>query len=141
MHPVNSNDFGANGITMTYSVDGSTTTTGQIVRQISQNKYVVSPGPIGEAYVNTYVTVTLASTLAQVAKLPAFYGTILVNPVPVGTAPQENAYKLASRKVLTVQGNSYNWRKTTAVNPGEANIVGNWYTGPDAAGFKDKVNV
>jgi len=140
MHPVNSHDFGPEGMRIIYSTDGSTTVNGHIVKQIGDTKYVVAPGSISPSHANTYVTVTLATTLAQVGALPANTATIQVSPVPVGNSV-EHARKIFGRKLLTVEGNTYNWRKTTAVNPGECNVSGDWNTGPDSDGFSDTVNV
>jgi len=138
MHPVNSEDFGANGMTIYYSVDGSTTITGSIVKQVGDTKYIVAPaGQLHNAA--AYATITLATTTAQVTALPAHVGTVHV--MPFGTSTTEHAARIYSRKLVTVEGNQYNWRKTTASHPGECNVVGNWNTGPDASGFSDKVNV
>ncbi len=139
MHPVNSEDFGANGMQIVYSTDGSTTVTGHIVEQIGLTKYIVAPGAIGTAHKATYVQVVLATTPAQVAALPAGYGTIVVTPAVTGGT--QHARKIFGRKLLTVEGHTFNWRKTTAVHKGECNVAGNWDLGPDAAGFVDKVNV
>jgi hypothetical protein len=137
MHPINPNYFGSNGIIITYSLNGSNTVSGHIVEQLSQNQYIVAPGPIGLGYANTYATVTLATTTAQVAALPANCATIAVSVFGGGT---EHAMQLLGRKLTTVEGNTYQWFKTTASQTGQCNVSGNWITGPDAAGFYYRIN-
>ena len=145
MHPLNSDDFGVNGIQIIYN-DGTTANVhGHIVKQLGTSKYLVAPHAIAPANAASYVTVTLATTSAMVANvdggtLPANVGTILVT-VPANANAVEHAMKIATRKLNTVEGNTYNWRKTTAVASGECNVAGDWVTGADASGFSDKVNV
>jgi hypothetical protein len=137
MHPVNTDDFGLAGMLITYSVDGASTVSGHIVKQVGQTKYLVAPGAVGAAAKATFHKVRLARTAAEVANLPAGVGSILVSPV----GGNEHARKIFYRKLLTVEGHTYYWRKTTADQPGECNVAGNWFTGPDVNGFQHEVNV
>jgi len=111
--------FGANGIQIIYSTDGVSNTTGVIVKQIGLTKYLVSPAAIGATHKTTYTKVRLANTAAQVAHLPANVATIVVSPFGGGT---EHAKKIYSRKVLTVEGHTYNWREASASHIGESKI-------------------
>lgn len=138
MHPVNTNDFGLAGMRITYSVDGASTVAGHIVKQVGLTKYQVAPLAVDATAKATFHRVRLAKTAAEVAALPAGVGSIVVTPFG-GSA--EHARKIFYRKLLTVEGHTYYWRKTAADQPGECNVAGDWQTGPDAGGFAHKVNV
>lgn len=124
MHPLTNDFFGVHGMKIKYSLDGATTVDGHIVRQTATSRYIVAPGAIDAAHKSTYVKVRLARTPAEVAALPAHVGTITVTPF--GGGPVQHARKLLYRKLFTVEGHSFNWRKTAANEAGECNVAGDW---------------
>ena len=145
MHPVNSNDFGLTGMKIIYNDGTTANVSGHIVKQLGTTKYVVAPGGIDAANVSTYVTVSLATLSAHVANiaggsLPTNVGTIQV-VVPANSNAVEHAMKITTRKLTTIEGHTFNWRRTTASATNECNVVGDWNLSADADGFVNQVNV
>ena len=142
MHPLNSNDFGANGIIVNYTANGVTTVTGHIVKQLSTNRFVVTSGSVTNT--SSYVTITLATTLAQVSNLATNATSLTTSLGTIEVTNYNNtiehAFNIQSNKLQTIEGHTYAWHRTATTTPGTCTINGNWITGPDKSGFTKKIN-
>ena len=125
------------GDTLLFSTSNNALT-GSVHSQINQNTYIVYPtGQASNA--SAQATISLITSVSQIAPIPPGTGYFTVKPVIGGT---EHASNLQGKNVRTVEGNLYGWRKVSATsNPRHANITGNWNLGPDAAGFYLKINI
>ncbi len=101
MHPVNSHNFGSNGLTAVFN-NGSGVVSGYIVKQIGTNKFVVTDGTTTNGTLNTFIR-TLAQSVSDATSLPTTVFTINTYPVSTtGTgASLAVTYQLASAAVAT----------------------------------------
>lgn len=103
IHPRNFSSTSGSTIKINYH-NGSTATTGYIVKQMGTNKYKVTSN--GSAF----FIVQLAQTTGAATTLTAGYGTIQLTPY--GGGPTEYVKKLTSKRAMTTAGNVYSWGYT-----------------------------
>lgn len=100
LHPRNFKNTSGSSIKINYH-NGSTATTGYIVKQMGTDKYkVTSNGSV-------FFIVELAQTTDAAATLTAGYGTIVLTPY--GGGPVQYVKKLTSKRALTTAGNVFSW--------------------------------
>lgn len=102
MHPINSNNFGTNGIAIQF-YNGNATITGYIIKQTSTNKFIVTDGT------NVY-NVILANNLSNATSLGVdSTGLNQATIIVAGANGPEHVYKIYAKKVSTLEGNQYPW--------------------------------
>ena len=66
MHPLNSKHFGTSGMAVTF-YNGTTTTTGYIVKQTGQNRFTISDGTVTKTGLYLAPTTEIAESICTTA--------------------------------------------------------------------------
>lgn len=117
MHPVDSNFFGPNGISVIFN-NGTAVVYGYILKQTATTTYRVTDGTVT-------VFAKLATSLSQVSALPAGYMTILIGGNHVS--------RLYSKTCDTLEGVTVKWSLGTATDGSTAIETASTFMNPTYA--------
>ena len=132
IHPRNFSNTSGSTIKINYH-NGSSATTGYIVKQLGTDKYKVTSNG------STFFIVELAQTTNAAVTLTAGYGTIVLTPF--GGGPVQYVKKLTSKRALTTADNLLTWGYS-APSATQARLSTNGDdTTPSAFSFTDVTNV